>query len=185
VTALVAAFLLDDATRVRRGFGPELLPALWVFDGVAPRPWQLMTYVFVHAFRAHLVSNLTVLVPASLLAEWRLGPARLVLAFVTLAVAVSLGFWVLDDRDLYGVSGVGAGFVGLAATLWLGARERSWPARVTPSVLAVLYFGVVEVWPAVHGHASRGHLPHAIGACSGVMLGAWLVRRMQRVQVGT
>ncbi len=177
--ALVVAFALDTATRVRRGIGPEPLPALWVFDGANPKPWQFVTYAFVHAFRTHLSGNLMLLLPASLLCEWRLGAARVVGCFFGFAFTVSTGFWLLDWRDLYGASGVGSAFGVLAAALWLSAREFPVWIRGTPAVLALLYFGVFELWPAIQGRPSAGHVAHAVGAVAGGAVG-WLLRDTHR-----
>lgn len=162
------AFTLDYATRAHRGIGPEPLPALWVLDGAHPRPWQFVTYAFVHCFRWHLHGNLIVLAPAALLLEWRVGAWRTLALFFVLTVIVSCGFHLVDPRDLYGASGVAAGFVTAAAGVWLMAKEKRLWQRAIPSVLALAYLTWRELWPALQGHPNLGWKAHLVGALSGI-----------------
>ena len=172
------AFDLDYSTRPHRGIGPEPLPALWVLDGAHPKPWQFITYAFVHCFRWHLNSNMMALAPAALLVEWRMGSWRTVALFFVLSVMVSAGFHLIDPRDLYGASGVVAGFMSMSAMLWLFAHEKPGSLRAIPPLLACAYFAWSELWPAFHGHPNPGWKAHLMGALSGIALG--LAHRMRR-----
>ncbi len=172
LSALWIAFRLDDATRLRRGIGLEPLPARWVFDGAHPKPWQFVTYAFVHGFGWHLYINMLALLPFSLMVERRLGPGRTLASFVALAAMVSAGFSLLDSRDLYGASGVVAGFVTMAATIWgLASEVVAWK-RGLPSVLAAGYLAATELYPALQGHPNPGWKPHVVGALAGIVLGS-------------
>ena len=171
VFLLWLAFDMDYGTRAHRGIGPEPLPALWVFDGAHPKPWQFITYAFVHCFRWHLQGNMIALTPASLLVEWRIGSARTFALFFVLSVMVSIGFHLIDPRDLYGASGVVAGFITMAGVVWLNAQEKAWWQRAIPPLLALAYFTYGEFWPAFHGRPNPGWKAHLMGALSGIALG--------------
>ncbi len=171
VAALYVAFRVDYATRAHRGIGLEPLPERWVFDGADPKPWQFITYAFVHAFAWHLRINVIALSPSALLLERRVGWWRTIVSFVLLAAMVSVGFHLIDERDLYGASGVVAGFATMAATQWARARDQRGWKRAIPAVLAAAYLGATELWPALHGTPNPGWKPHLVGALSGVVLG--------------
>lgn len=175
--ALWLAFRLDYSTRVHRGIGPEPLPGLWVFDGADPKPWQFLSYAFVHAFDWHLRTNLVALAPGVMLVELRVGWARTVASFFALTGLVSLGFHLIDPRDLYGASGVAAGFFTMAAAVWLRASGRRAWVRATPLALALGYLAVTELVPALAGHPSAGWKPHLVGALCGVGLGRFVRTR--------
>ncbi|MFO0710347.1 MAG: rhomboid family intramembrane serine protease [Sandaracinus sp.] len=164
------AFELDYGSRAHRGLGPEPLPALWVLDGADPKPWQFVSYAFVHGFRWHLHGNMMALLPSSLLVERRIGSARTIAHFLLLSVCVSVGFHLLDPRDLYGASGVTTGFIGMAALLWLLARDKAWWQRAIPLLLALAYVTREELWPAFQGHPSPGWKAHLVGAVCGIAL---------------
>lgn len=159
---------MDYGSRLHRGIGPEPLPALWVFDGAHPKPWQFVSYAFVHCFRWHLHGNLFALTPASLLVEWRIGPGRTLALFLVLAVMVCCGFHLIDPRDLYGASGVVAGFTTMAGMVWALAEDKPRWQRATPTLLALSYFAWSDLWPALHGHPNPGWKPHLMGALSGI-----------------
>lgn len=162
------AFTVDYATRAHRGIGPEPLPALWVFDGAHPKPWQWITYAFVHCFRWHLHGNLIVLAPAAMLLEWRVGSWRTLALFFLLTVMVSCGFHLVDPRDLYGASGVATGFITAAAIVWLLAHEKRLWQRAIPCVIALAYLIWRELWPALQAHPNPGWKAHLVGALSGI-----------------
>ena len=127
--AFALAYALDVRSRVRTGLGPEALPARWVFDGEHPRAWHLVSYAFVHADATHLVANLVVLALAGACVERRIGARPTLTAALVITVAACACFHLLDPRDLYGASGLCAGFVALAGVLWAFARDASTRAR--------------------------------------------------------
>jgi membrane associated rhomboid family serine protease len=172
---MVVAHALDVRARVDTGLGPPELPARWVFDGLNPRPWQLVTYAFVHANRSHLATNVLALSVACALTEWRVGATKTLASVLALSAAVALGFHAMDGRDLYGASGVAAAMVTLCAVLWWGAREKSAGVRALVSACGAGYFAWTEALPWIAGRANPGWKAHAVGALCGAVLGVALL----------
>ena len=178
LAALYAAFWLDDSTRERTGIGPDPLPERWVFDGENPKAIQFISYVFVHLNRSHLESNCVLLLIAMTLCELRVGPLKLLAAFILSAFGTAVGFHLIDSRDLYGASGVVASTVMMSAVLWSTHTKTRWYWRTGPARSAIGYFVFSEIVPAIQGHPSRGWHAHAAGALTGFVLGLlWALRQ--------
>lgn len=177
VASLHAAHAWDVGTRVRTGLGPEPLPETLVLLGDGTKPWQYLTYAFVHGDATHLRSNVLVIAVAGAACEWRLGALGLGAAFLGLCAAVGVGFHAFDARDLYGASGAAAGLVALAATLALTARTRALFVRLVPVALAIAYALATDVVPALRAHPNPGSSAHAVGFVAGCLLGVALARR--------
>ena len=172
VALLVSAYALDANSRVETGLGPAELPARWVFDGLAPRPWQFVSYAFVHWNVRHITHNALVLCIACALVERRLGAARTIACFFAFTATVALGFHWIDGRDLFGASGAAAAMVTLSAVLWATARAQPAAMRAAVCVCAALFFLWFEGIP--------GSKPHAIGALAGALTGLWFALRERR-----
>ncbi len=174
--SILAAAALDLATRVDPGIGPDGRPQWLVLNGVGTRPWQFITYAWVHSGWYHVGVNLAVLLPAAVLVEWRVGASTLALAYLVACVACGVGFHLLCRLDLLGASGAASAMIALAAVLWARARAARW-ARIGPAVVALAYAIVLDVGPWLMGRRVLSHRVHAIGFAAGIALGLWLTRR--------
>jgi membrane associated rhomboid family serine protease len=180
VAALVGAYAIDANGRVETGLGPTELPARWVFDGAAPRPWQFVSYAFVHWNLRHLSLNALVLLLALALVERRIGAARTIVTFFALTAAVALGFHAIDARDLFGASGAAAAMVTMSAALWAAAPAQRAAIRAAVCVCAALFFLWTEGLPWLSGRPNPGAKPHAIGALSGALTGVAFALNQRR-----
>ncbi|MEZ5729035.1 MAG: rhomboid family intramembrane serine protease [Burkholderiaceae bacterium] len=158
--------------------------ALWPLDTGLFRPWQLVSYAFLHGGLTHLAFNLfgVWMFGSDLERVW--GPRRfaafyaasvLVAAVAQLLVTSAMG----SDAPTVGASGGLFGLLGGFAMLFPQRRVMLLiPPIPLPAWLFVTLYGLIELTLGVTGSASGvAHFAHVGG-----LLGGWLVIRYWRGQ---
>jgi membrane associated rhomboid family serine protease len=176
VAAMAAAFALDVGTRAQTGLGPEALPERFVLLGDGPAPWQLVTWVFVHADVGHLRANAAALLFFGAACERHLGARVFAAATLAACVAVAVVFVCVDGRDLYGASGLAAALAALAFVLACTRDDAVW-VRGVVGLVALGYAVTFDLAPWLRGTPGPGLRPHAIGYATGLALALASARR--------
>lgn len=159
--------------------------ALWPFGSVHHgfKPWQIVTYSFLHANGAHLLFNMLALFMFGGELERLFGPRRflgLYFASVVAAAVAQLVFSSLADVAPYPTVGASGGVFGLLLAFGMYFPQRTilllFPPIPMPAWLFVSLYGGLELFLGVTGtQEGVAHFAHLGG-----MAGAWLVIRRRR-----
>jgi membrane associated rhomboid family serine protease len=164
------AYALDERSRVDLGVGPIELPELWVLAGDHVRPWQLLSYAFIHADLTHLLGNAASILVGGVLLERSMGAARVIFAFGGLAALVGLTFHLTDASDLYGCSCAHAAMLAYYAGRTAMARDLTRGARIAGALPLVMFVLVSDAWPRFLHHVPNGSKVHWIGVATGLVM---------------
>ena len=171
-------------------FGQQLGPgiiglfALWPWDTGLFRPWQLVTYAFLHGGMTHLAFNMFGLWMFGAELELVWGPRRMIqfylVSVLVAALAQLLVSGLLGSRaPTVGASG---GLFGLLIGFAMVFPRRKItpliPPIPMPAPVFVALYGAIELTLGVTGSASGvAHFAHLGG-----LLGGWLMMRYWRGQ---
>lgn len=180
IAANIAIFLLESVG----GSALTMQYALWPLGSGLFRPWQVVSYAFLHGNLAHLALNMygLWLFGGELEQVW--GPRRL-LAFYTVSVLAAAASqllvtaWMGASGPTIGASG---GIFGLLAGFAMVFPHRTLlpliPPIPMPAWVFVTLYGLVELSLGVFGTANGiAHFAHLGG-----LAGGWLVMRYWRSQ---
>jgi membrane associated rhomboid family serine protease len=154
--------------------------------GVGFRPWQLITYGFMHGSIMHILLNMYALYMFGGLIERVMGQRRFIIYYFTCLVAAAcaqLAIMHLFDPDrvfpTVGASGAIFGLLGAFAMLFPREKLMMIPIPVgIPAWLFVTLYGLAELVFGVTGTLSGvAHFAHLGGLVAGLLLlWAWGVR---------
>jgi membrane associated rhomboid family serine protease len=154
--------------------------------GVGFRPWQLITYGFMHGSVMHILLNMYALYMFGGLIERVMGQRRFIIYYFTCLVAASLAQLAImyafqPDRVFPTVGASGAIFGLLGAFAMLFPREKLMMIPIPigiPAWLFVTLYGLAELVFGVTGTLSGvAHFAHLGGLFAGLLLlWAWGVR---------
>jgi membrane associated rhomboid family serine protease len=178
----VAVFLLQQVPGV--GNLIAQLFALWPL-GAGFRPWQLITYAFLHANVLHIFLNMFALYMFGGALERYWGGRRLVLFFLVCVLTAALtqlavqypvaSATLADAEDAVGpVIGASGGVFGvLLAFAWYFPRQRLFVIPIPipiPAWLFVTIYGLIELLSGVTGfEAGVAHFAHLGGMLGGAL----------------
>lgn len=172
----VAELLLGDAFTIAFALWPIQSAAFAGISGF--RPWQILTYSFLHASMLHLFFNMFALYMFGSQLERLWGPKRflnLYLASVISAALAQLVVSSLASVEPYPTIGASGGVFGVLLAFGMYFPRRIvmllFPPIPMPAWLFVTLYGVLELYLGVTGtQAGVAHFAHLGG-----MLGAWLL----------
>jgi membrane associated rhomboid family serine protease len=153
--------------------------------GIGFRPWQLVTYAFMHGSVLHIAFNMYALYMFGGLIERVMGARRYLIYYFTCLVAAAVAqlavVYLFDDRMFPTVGASGAIFGLLGAFAMLFPREKLMMIPIPvgiPAWLFVTLYGLVELFSGVTGTMSGvAHFAHLGGLFAGLaLLWAWGVR---------
>jgi membrane associated rhomboid family serine protease len=177
----VAVYLLQQL------YGQQIaqLFALWPLGSREFRPWQLLTYAFLHGSIAHIFFNMFALFMFGRALELYWGARRLVLFYLVCVLTAALTQLAAQhgagvNEEVIGASG---GIFGiLLAFAWYFPRERIillFPPIPMPAWLFVTLYGLLELFFGVTGtEAGVAHFAHLGGMAGGALcILYWRLRR--------
>jgi len=154
----------------------EGLFALWPLGSPAFRPWQLITYAFLHGNLAHIFFNMFALFMFGRALEAYWGGRRFVLFYLVCVVTAALTQLAAQrgagvNEQVIGASG---GIFGvLLAFAWYFPRQRIillFPPIPMPAWLFVTLYGLLELFFGVTGtEAGVAHFAHLGGMAGGAL----------------
>jgi membrane associated rhomboid family serine protease len=154
----------------------EGLFALWPLGSPAFRPWQLITYAFLHGNLAHIFFNMFALFMFGRALEAYWGGRRFVLFYLVCVVTAALTQLAAQrgagvNEQVVGASG---GIFGvLLAFAWYFPRQRIillFPPIPMPAWLFVTLYGLLELFFGVTGtEAGVAHFAHLGGMAGGAL----------------
>lgn len=177
----VGVFLLQQVAGQQIG---ELF-ALWPLGSPEFRPWQLVTYAFLHGSVAHIFFNMFALFMFGRALELYWGARRLVIFYMVCVLTAALTQLVAQhgagvNEEVIGASG---GIFGiLLAFAWYFPRQRIillFPPIPMPAWLFVTLYGLLELFFGVTGtQAGVAHFAHLGGMAGGALcILYWRMRR--------
>jgi membrane associated rhomboid family serine protease len=179
ILANVAVFLLQMAA----GLG---LFALWPYQTGLFRPWQLLTYGFMHGSWPHIIFNMFAVFMFGSEVERLFGAKRYLIYYLTCVVGAALMHMIvvtaagLPPAPMVGASGAVYGLL-LAFGMAFPRRELIiFPIPVPIQAwLAVTLYGLMELFFGVTRTASGvAHFAHLGGMATGfVMIRYWQAQR--------
>lgn len=180
ITANVAVFLLQ----MTLGNGLTGALALWPPGSGLFRPWQLVTYAFVHGGLAHLAFNMFGLWMFGSDLERIWGARRLAVFYAASVLAAALAqlLFTAASGSLSPTVGASGGLFGLLLGFAMVFPHRTitplLPPIPMPAWLFVTLYGLLELGFGVTGAANGiAHFAHLGG-----LAGGWLVMRYWRGQ---
>ncbi|QDE38673.1 rhomboid family intramembrane serine protease [Luteibacter pinisoli] len=154
--------------------------------GLGFRPWQLVTYAFLHGSVMHIVLNMYALYMFGGLLERVMGARRFTIYYFVCLVAAAVAqlavlYFFQPDKMYPTVGASGAIFGLLAAFAMLFPREKLMLIPIPvgiPAWLFVTLYGAAELFFGVTGTLSGiAHFAHLGGLVAGLaLLWAWRVR---------
>ena len=154
----------------------EGLFALWPLGSPAFRPWQLITYAFLHGSLAHIFFNMFALFMFGRALEAYWGGRRFLLFYLVCVVTAALTQLAAQrgagvNEQVIGASG---GIFGvLLAFAWYFPRQRImllFPPIPMPAWLFVTLYGLLELFFGVTGtEAGVAHFAHLGGMAGGAL----------------
>ena len=171
---------------VGQQLGPNIIGlfALWPWDTGLFRPWQLLTYAFLHGGLTHLAFNMFGLWMFGSELERVWGPRRMVNFYFVSVLAAALAQLLVtgllgSQAPTVGASG---GLFGLLIGFAMVFPRRKItpliPPIPMPAPVFVALYGAIELTLGVTGSASGvAHFAHLGG-----LLGGWLMMRYWRGQ---
>lgn len=158
--------------------------------GLGFRPWQLVTYGFMHGDTMHILFNMYGLYMFGGLIEAVLGARRFAIYYIVCLVAAAAAqlaflYYFEPDRMFPTVGASGAIFGVLGAFAFLFPREKLMIFPIPlgiPAWLFVAGYGIAELVFGVTGTvAGIAHFAHLGGLIAGLaLLAAWGVKRPPR-----
>jgi len=162
----------------------EVLFALWPLGSPHFRPWQLLTYAFLHGSPAHIFFNMFALYMFGGALEQYWGGRRLVLFFLVCALTAALTQLAVQQLSGVGqpVIGASGGIFGiLLAFAWYFPKARVGVYLIIPmpAWLFVTLYGLAELFYGVTGtEAGIAHFAHLGGMLGGALcILYWRLRR--------
>jgi membrane associated rhomboid family serine protease len=158
--------------------GPVMsqLFALWPLGSPLFRPWQLITYAFLHGNLAHIFFNMFALFMFGRALEAYWGGRRLVIFYLVCVVTAALTQLAAQrgagvNEEVIGASGGVFGI--LLAFAWYFPRQRIillFPPIPMPAWLFVTLYGLLELFFGVTGtEAGVAHFAHLGGMAGGAL----------------
>lgn len=153
-----------------------LLFALWPLGSPEFRPWQLVTYAFLHGSVAHIFFNMFALFMFGRALEAYWGGRRLVMFYLVCVLTAALTQLVAQrgsgvTEEVIGASGGVFGI--LLAFAWYFPRQRIillFPPIPMPAWLFVTLYGLLELFFGVTGtEAGVAHFAHLGGMAGGAL----------------
>jgi len=176
----VGVFLLQQVA----GQPIAQLFALWPLGSPDFRPWQLITYAFLHGSPAHIFFNMFALYMFGGALEQYWGGRRLVLFFLVCALTAALTQLAVQQLSGVGqpVIGASGGIFGiLLAFAWYFPKARVGVYLIIPmpAWLFVTLYGLAELFYGVTGtEAGIAHFAHLGGMLGGALcILYWRLRR--------
>jgi rhomboid family protein len=177
----VGVFLLQQVA----GEPIAQLFALWPLGSAEFRPWQLITYAFLHGSVAHIFFNMFALFMFGRALELYWGARRLVMFYLVCVLTAALTQLAVQrgagvNQEVIGASG---GIFGiLLAFAWYFPRQRIillFPPIPMPAWLFVTLYGLLELFFGVTGtEAGVAHFAHLGGMAGGALcILYWRLRR--------
>ena len=177
----VGVFLLQQVA----GEPIAQLFALWPLGSSEFRPWQLVTYAFLHGSIAHIFFNMFALFMFGRALELYWGARRLVMFYLVCVLTAALTQLAAQrgagvNEEVIGASG---GIFGiLLAFAWYFPRQRIillFPPIPMPAWLFVTLYGLLELFFGVTGtQAGVAHFAHLGGMAGGALcILYWRLRR--------
>lgn len=177
------------------GFGLlETYFALWPFGSAAAglppfRPWQLLTYGFLHGGIAHLFFNMFALYMFGQAIEELMGTRRFVVYYLVCVITAALA--QLAVQKFMGVArptvGASGGVFGLLLAYGMAFPRNKlmllFPPIPMPAWLFVTLYGLIELYLGLFGRNSNvAHFAHLGGMAGGlVLLLYWRSQRRIRI----
>jgi membrane associated rhomboid family serine protease len=170
----IAVFLLQQIP----GFGQIIdgLFALWPLGTGLFRPWQLITYAFLHGGFWHIFLNMFALYMFGGALERYWGGRRLVLFFLVCCLTAALTQLAVQypTGSTEPVLGASGGIFGiLLAFAWYFPRQRIillFPPIPMPAWLFVTIYGLIELFSGVTGfQPGVAHFAHLGGMLGGAL----------------
>jgi membrane associated rhomboid family serine protease len=170
--ACIAVFLLQQVGSL------ELRYALWPVDSGYFRPWQLLSYGFMHGGFLHLLFNMYALYMFGQDIERLVGPKRFLIYYLVCVVSAALA-QLLVQHLMNGppVPTVGAsgGIFGLLLAYGLAFPRRKlmliFPPIPMPAWVFVTLYGLVELYLGITAPGSNvAHFAHLGGMVGGLVL---------------
>lgn len=150
--------------------------ALWPLGSPQFRPWQLITYAFLHGSVAHIFFNMFALYMFGRALEAYWGGRRLVMFYLVCVLTAALTQLAAQrgsgvNEEVIGASG---GIFGiLLAFAWYFPRQRIillFPPIPMPAWLFVTLYGLLELFFGVTGtEAGVAHFAHLGGMAGGAL----------------
>ena len=151
--------------------------ALWPLGIPLFKPWQLLTYAFLHGGIAHIFFNMFALFMFGRPLELYWGSRRFMvfyLACVLAAAATQLSVQTLSNTGEPVIGASGGVFGLLLAFAWFFPRQRIillFPPIPMPAWLFVTLYGVLELFLGVTGReGSVAHFAHLGGMLGGALM---------------
>lgn len=177
----VGVFLLQQVAGQQIGG----LFALWPLGSPEFRPWQLISYAFLHGSVAHIFFNMFALFMFGRALELYWGARRLVIFYMVCVLTAALTQLAAQrgagvNEEVIGASG---GIFGiLLAFAWYFPRQRIillFPPIPMPAWLFVTLYGLLELFFGVTGtQAGVAHFAHLGGMAGGALcILYWRMRR--------
>jgi membrane associated rhomboid family serine protease len=159
--------------------------ALWPLGSPEFKPWQLITYAFLHGSIAHIFFNMFALFMFGRALELYWGARRLVMFYMVCVLTAALTQLLAQrgagvNEEVIGASG---GIFGiLLAFAWYFPRQRIillFPPIPMPAWLFVTLYGLLELFFGVTGtQAGVAHFAHLGGMAGGALcILYWRMRR--------
>jgi membrane associated rhomboid family serine protease len=159
--------------------------ALWPLGSPEFKPWQLITYAFLHGSVAHIFFNMFALFMFGRALELYWGARRLVMFYMVCVLTAALTQLLAQrgagvNEEVIGASG---GIFGiLLAFAWYFPRQRIillFPPIPMPAWLFVTLYGLLELFFGVTGtEAGVAHFAHLGGMAGGALcILYWRMRR--------
>jgi membrane associated rhomboid family serine protease len=168
----VGVYLLQQVA----GQSIAVLFALWPLGSPEFRPWQLITYAFLHGSLAHIFFNMFALFMFGRALELYWGARRFVLFYLVCVLTAALTQLLAQrgagvNEEVIGASG---GIFGvLLAFAWYFPRQRIillFPPIPMPAWLFVTLYGLLELFFGVTGtEAGVAHFAHLGGMAGGAL----------------
>jgi membrane associated rhomboid family serine protease len=188
--ACVVAFLLQQVTS-----SVEVYFALWPLDGAGYqppfRPWQLLTYGFLHSPTqfTHILFNMFALYMFGPDIERLVGPRRFGIYYIVCVVSAALAQLLvqrLEGGPALPTVGASGGVFGILLAYGLAFPKRKlmliFPPIPMPAWLFVTLYGLLELYLGISGRdSSVAHFAHLGGMVGGfVLILYWRTQRATR-----
>ncbi|HLQ08841.1 MAG TPA: rhomboid family intramembrane serine protease [Steroidobacteraceae bacterium] len=183
-----ALILINVAVFLLQQLAPEVMAelfALWPLGSPLFRPWQLISYAFLHGNLVHIFFNMFALFMFGRALETYWGGRRLVMFYLVCVLTAALTQLLVQtgsgaQEEVIGASGGVFGV--LLAFAWYFPRQRIillFPPIPMPAWLFVTVYGLLELFFGVTGRQQGvAHFAHLGGMLGGALcILYWRTRR--------